>query len=85
MQKTKVSLPALTEKDIRDAKFAIENKVDWIALSFVRTSQDLEDLQDLIAEHSDHKIQKSHLRHFEEIHCRLPRSAHFHDPHPCLV
>ncbi len=53
---TKVSLPALTEKDIRDAKFAIENKVDWIALSFVRTSQDLEDLQDLIAKHSDHKI-----------------------------
>ncbi len=53
---TKVSLPALTEKDIRDAKFAIENKVDWIALSFVRTPKDLEDLQDLIAEHSDHKI-----------------------------
>lgn len=53
---TKVSLPALTEKDIRDAIFAIENKVDWIALSFVRTPKDLEDLQDLIAEHSDHKI-----------------------------
>lgn len=53
---TKVSLPALTEKDIRDAIFAIENKVDWIALSFVRTSKDLEDLQDLIAKHSDHKI-----------------------------
>lgn len=53
---TKVSLPALTEKDIRDAIFAIENDVDWIALSFVRTAQDLEDLQDLIAKHSDHKI-----------------------------
>ena len=53
---TKVSLPALTEKDIRDALFAIENKVDWIALSFVRTSKDLEDLQDLINKHSDHKI-----------------------------
>ncbi len=53
---TKVSLPALTEKDIRDAIFAIENQVDWIALSFVRTSKDLEDLQDLIAKHSDHKI-----------------------------
>jgi pyruvate kinase len=53
---TKVSLPALTEKDIRDAIFAIENNVDWIALSFVRTPQDLEDLQDLIAKHSDHKI-----------------------------
>ncbi|MPT35166.1 MAG: pyruvate kinase, partial [Flavobacterium sp.] len=53
---TKVSLPALTEKDIRDAIFAIENQVDWIALSFVRTPKDLEDLQDLIAKHSDHKI-----------------------------
>ncbi|BCY27693.1 pyruvate kinase [Flavobacterium okayamense] len=53
---TKVSLPALTEKDIRDAIFAIENQVDWIALSFVRTPKDLEDLQDLIAKHTDHKI-----------------------------
>jgi pyruvate kinase len=53
---TKVSLPALTEKDIKDALFAIENKVDWIALSFVRTAEDLEQLQDLIAKHSDHKI-----------------------------
>ena len=53
---TKVSLPALTKKDIKDALFAIENKVDWIALSFVRTSDDLEELQDLIAKHSDHKI-----------------------------
>jgi pyruvate kinase len=30
--------------------------VDWIALSFVRTPKDLEDLQDLIAANSDHKI-----------------------------
>ncbi|OYU80943.1 MAG: pyruvate kinase [Flavobacterium sp. BFFFF1] len=53
---TKVSLPALTKKDIKDAIFAIEQKVDWIALSFVRTPKDLEELQDLIAKHSDHKI-----------------------------
>lgn len=53
---TNVSLPALTEKDIRDAIFAIKNEVDWIALSFVRNSKDLEDLQDLIADHSNHKI-----------------------------
>ncbi|WP_264559905.1 pyruvate kinase [Flavobacterium sp. N2270] len=53
---TKVSLPALTKKDIKDALFAIENKVDWIALSFVRTPEDLEQLQDLIVKHSDHKI-----------------------------
>lgn len=53
---TKVSLPALTKKDIKDALFAIENKVDWIALSFVRTPEDLMLLQDLISKHSDHKI-----------------------------
>jgi pyruvate kinase len=53
---TKVSLPALTKKDIKDALFAIEQKVDWIALSFVRTAEDLMELQDLISKHSEHKI-----------------------------
>ncbi len=53
---TKISLPALTEKDIADAIFAIEQKVDWIALSFVKTPRDLQDLQELIAKHSDEKI-----------------------------
>jgi len=53
---TKVSLPALTQKDIKDALFAIEQKVDWIALSFVRTAEDLMELQDLISANSDHKI-----------------------------
>jgi pyruvate kinase len=53
---TKVSLPALTKKDIKDALFAIEQQVDWIALSFVRTPKDLEELQDLIAKHSSYKI-----------------------------
>ncbi|MFI2741545.1 pyruvate kinase [Zhouia sp. PK063] len=53
---TAVSLPALTEKDIKDAIFAIKQEVDWIALSFVRHAQDLMDLQELIKEHSDYKI-----------------------------
>ncbi|WP_269224211.1 MULTISPECIES: pyruvate kinase [Flavobacterium] len=53
---TKISLPAMTEKDVADAKFAIEQKLDWIALSFVKTPRDLQDLQDLIAVHSEHKI-----------------------------
>lgn len=53
---TNVSLPALTEKDKKDALFAIKHNVDWIALSFVRTPNDLEELQDLIAEHSNYKI-----------------------------
>jgi len=53
---TKISLPALTEKDIADAIFAISQNVDWIALSFVKTPEDLQDLQELIAKHSEYKI-----------------------------
>lgn len=53
---TNISLPALTEKDIKDAIFACEQKVDWIALSFVRHENDLIQLQNLIRENSDHKI-----------------------------
>jgi len=53
---TAISLPALTEKDIKDAIFAIEQQVDWMALSFVRDAGDLELLQDLISKHSTYKI-----------------------------
>ena len=53
---TKISLPALTQKDVDDAIFAIGQKVDWLALSFVRNSDDLVDLRELIEKHSDHKI-----------------------------
>ena len=53
---TKISLPALTEKDIEDAEFAVKQGVDWIALSFVRNSDDLIQLQNLIKEHTDEKI-----------------------------
>lgn len=53
---TNVSLPALTEKDVKDAIFAAQEKVDWIALSFVRTPKDLQELQELLKEHTDHKI-----------------------------
>ena len=53
---TKISLPALTQKDKEDAIFAISQEVDWIALSFVRNAEDLKQLQDIIEEHSDYKI-----------------------------
>jgi len=53
---TDISLPALTEKDIKDAIFACGQEVDWIALSFVRHAKDLMNLQDLIKKHSEHKI-----------------------------
>ncbi|SHI65336.1 pyruvate kinase [Mesonia phycicola] len=53
---TNISLPALTEKDVKDAEFAIKKEVDWIALSFVRHAQDIKELQDIINKHSSHKI-----------------------------
>lgn len=53
---TKISLPALTKKDKKDVHFAIKMQVDWIALSFVRTPEDLIELHDLIKEHSAYKI-----------------------------
>ncbi len=53
---TKISLPALTKKDIKDALFAIEQEIDWFALSFVRNPEDLIKLSDLIKEHSSYKI-----------------------------
>jgi pyruvate kinase len=53
---TDISLPALTTKDKEDAIFAIEQQVDWLALSFVRHSEDLKELQALIEAHSEYKI-----------------------------
>lgn len=38
---TKISLPALTEKDLIDLAFIIEQKCDWVALSFVRSVNDI--------------------------------------------
>jgi pyruvate kinase len=45
---TNISLPSLTEKDIADASFALEQNVDWLALSFVRRVSDVVELKQLI-------------------------------------
>jgi pyruvate kinase len=47
---TKISLPAMTEKDIVDLAFIIEQKLDWVALSFVRKAEDIIDLKARLAE-----------------------------------
>lgn len=47
---TDVSLPCLTEKDLRDLEFGIQMKVEWIGLSFVRKPSDIEELKQKIAE-----------------------------------
>lgn len=38
---TKISLPALTEKDLVDLDFIIEQQLEWVALSFVRSVKDI--------------------------------------------
>ena len=53
---TKISQPALTKKDIRDAIFALNNSFDWIALSFVRSKKDIIELKELISKNCDHHI-----------------------------
>lgn len=47
---TKISLPAMTEKDIADLDFIIDQQLDWVALSFVRRAEDIIDLKRRIAE-----------------------------------
>ena len=45
---TKVSAPSLTEKDLIDLEFGIKNKVDWIALSFVRKAEDIHSMREIL-------------------------------------
>lgn len=51
---TNLSLPSLTGKDINDAEFALEQEVDWIALSFVRSVTDIIELRKLIRQKKKH-------------------------------
>lgn len=53
---TKISQPALTEKDIDDAKFAVKKSFDWIALSFVRSKKDVLQLREVIESQCDYHI-----------------------------
>ncbi|MFM1930989.1 MAG: hypothetical protein RL226_292 [Bacteroidota bacterium] len=51
---TKVSLPCLTEKDLKDLAFALDQNVDWIGLSFVRSARDIIELKHIIKEREKH-------------------------------
>ena len=46
---TKISMPSLTEKDEQDLSFALDQDVDWIGLSFVRSARDMIDLKHRIS------------------------------------
>ncbi len=45
-----VSVPALSEKDIEDLRWALHMRVDFIALSFVRSAVDAEDVRAIMKE-----------------------------------
>ena len=45
-----VPIPALTDKDKADLQFALEQKADWIALSFVQRPEDVAEARELIGE-----------------------------------
>lgn len=73
LPQTKVSAPSLTEKDLTDLMFGIENDLDWIALSFVRKAYDIEAMRKIILEHKSNakivaKIEKPEaLANIDEI------------------
>lgn len=45
---TAISLPCLTDKDLKDLKFILTQDVDWLALSFVRSAGDIAELRELV-------------------------------------
>ncbi|MCB9224626.1 MAG: pyruvate kinase [Crocinitomicaceae bacterium] len=51
---TQISLPSLTEKDLLDLEFALDQDVDWIGLSFVRNAGDIISLKKRIAARGKH-------------------------------
>lgn len=48
----RINLPSLTEKDRRNILYCIENNIDFIAHSFVRSKQDVLDIQRILDEHN---------------------------------
>jgi pyruvate kinase len=69
----KVSAPCLTEKDLIDLQFCLTQDIDYIALSFVRTAEDVEELKRIISASGKQipvvaKIEKPEaLRNFNKI------------------
>lgn len=66
----KLRIAALTEKDLRDLEFALDNDTDYVALSFVQTAQDVHEAREIIGNRARiiSKIEKpSALEELEEI------------------
>ena len=56
LQGKDVSLPTVTEQDWKDIKFGVENKVDFIALSFARSAKDILDVKEFCAKNGEADI-----------------------------
>jgi pyruvate kinase len=50
LPESNISIEAVTEKDVQDLYFGLEQEVDFVALSFVRRARDIAQLRDLMAE-----------------------------------
>ncbi len=46
---TRITMPSLTSKDLLDLQFALEQDVDWVGLSFVRSARDIIELKHIIS------------------------------------
>jgi pyruvate kinase len=70
---TKLSVPSVTEKDLRDLEFALKHRVDYVALSFVRQARDIHMLRSWLIERGHKqkivaKIEKPEaVENFDEI------------------
>lgn len=54
---TIINLPSITEKDISDIKFGIENGIDFIAASFIRKAEDVIDIRKILEQNNGEGIQ----------------------------
>ena len=52
----KINLPALTDKDISDIKFGVENDIDFIAASFIRKADDVLAIREILEEHGGQNV-----------------------------
>ncbi|HXG57507.1 MAG TPA: pyruvate kinase [Thermoanaerobaculia bacterium] len=53
---SELSIPAITEKDREDVRFAAEHQLDYLAASFIRRKSDIEELRGLLASHGGDEI-----------------------------
>lgn len=53
---TKVSIPSLTEEDLDNLNFALDHGADWIAMSFVRSAEDIHQCKEIIKAKGSHAL-----------------------------